>query len=99
MKKMRMTFAIGAIALLAACGGNSTDSELTTDYGTSDLYTQEDMDAAIEQIRAEFDTWEGCELHSIRYAGDECMNEENLAWMNELKEGQSVEGAEYTWGY
>ena len=27
------------------------------DYGNSELYTQEDMDAAIQVIEAEFATW------------------------------------------
>ena len=43
-------------------------------------------DAAAALIRAEFDRWEGCEMHSLRYAGDEACTEENLAWMNSLKE-------------
>ncbi|MCR5136565.1 MAG: hypothetical protein K6C12_05650 [Oscillospiraceae bacterium] len=58
-----------------------------TDYGTSELYSGEDMKAAVALIMKEFDTWEGCELHSIRYAGDECCTKENIEWMNSLKEG------------
>ncbi len=61
------------------------------DYGTSALYSQEDMDAAIALIRGEFDSWEGCELHSIRYAGDECVSKKNLDWMNSLREGKSYQ--------
>ena len=60
----------------------------TIEYGDSELYSQVDMDAAIAQIRAEFDTWEGCELHSIRYTGDEHNNADNIKWMNELSEGK-----------
>ena len=56
------------------------------DYGTSETYSKEDMDAAIALIRGEFDSWEGCELHAIRYASDECCSEDNLNWMNELGE-------------
>ena len=58
--------------------------QVTIDYGTSTLYTKADMDEAIRLIRQEFDTWTGCELHSIHYVSDESCNEENLAWMNEL---------------
>ena len=57
------------------------------DCGTSALYTAADMDAAIAVIRAEFDGWEGCELHAIRYEGDECCTEENLNWLNSLRPG------------
>lgn len=59
-------------------------SQVTIDYGTSTLYTKADMDAAIQLIRQEFDTWKGCELHSIRYVSDENSSEKNLTWMNEL---------------
>ena len=58
-------------------------------YGTSALYSKEEMDKAIAKIEEEFSTWEGCELHMIRYASDACNSEENIAWMNELKEGQN----------
>ena len=41
------------------------------DYGTSSIYTKAEMDAAIELIKKEFSTWDGCELHSISYSADE----------------------------
>lgn len=66
-------------------------SQVTIDYGTSALYTKEDMDEAIQLIRQEFDTWTGCELHSIRYVSDESCNEKNLAWMNELAEARGMD--------
>ena len=62
-------------------------AEAVIDYGTSDLYTEEDMDAAIKLIREEFDTWDGCEMHSIRYAGDEYNSKESLDWVNNLDDG------------
>ena len=65
--------------LLVGCG----KKDPTVDYGSSERYTREDMDAAIGLIRAEFDTWTGCELHALRYAGDGCCTEENLRWLND----------------
>ena len=59
----------------------------SVDYGTSELYSQEEMDAAITEFKKEFEKWKGCELHSVRYAGDECNSEDNIKWANELKEG------------
>ena len=59
-------------------------SEASVDYGTSALYTKEDMDSAITLIKNEFSVWEGCELHSITYAGDDSNSAENIKWMNEL---------------
>ena len=85
MKKMiALLLAAVCIAMLAGCA-NKTAPEVKIDYGRSELYSKEDMDAAIRMIEKEFRTWEGCELHSIAYGGDEECNEENLKWMNELE--------------
>ena len=61
--------------------------ELVIDYGSSELYTQEDMDAAIAQICEKFAAWEGCQMHTICYAGDETCTEDNLEWLNSLGDG------------
>lgn len=69
---------------------DAASEDVVIDYGTSEIYSQDDMDAAIALIREEFGKWdEGCELHSIRYASDECVTEENLRWMNDLGEDQN----------
>ena len=60
------------------------------DYGTSSLYSREDMDAAIGVILTEFSTWEGFELHNIRYTSDDCNSPEHIRWLNDLNE--SAEG-------
>ena len=81
---------IAAMTLsFAGCGSKGGDEapEVKIDYGTSELYSQEDMDSAIEKIEKAFAGWEGCELHAIRYAGDDANNKENLAWLNSLNEG------------
>lgn len=89
-KALFLTLLAVLVLALCACGqagdvtpengGDNTVTKdgVTIDYGTSDLYTLEDMDAAIAVIREEFDRMEGCELHSLTYAGDE-------ASMNELE--------------
>ena len=64
-----------------------TMPEVVIDYGTSDLYSQEELAEAAVQVKCAFASFAGCELHSLRYAGDECNNAENLAWMNSLDEG------------
>ena len=71
-----------------------TDSEMpaadvSIDPGTSELYSVKDRLAAMVRILDQFDTWEGCEMHSIRYAGDACNSEENLQWMNDLGNGDA----------
>lgn len=80
--------ALLSVTALAACGGKASP-EVSVDYGTSELYSQADMDSAMDRIRKEFSSWKGCELHSLRYAGDECMSEENLSWMVDLGDGES----------
>ena len=48
------------------------------DYGTSDIYTQEDMEAAVAAIMNAFENeWEvKCEMHNLAYAGDERSQQE-----------------------
>ena len=68
--------------------GAVKDTDPTIDYGESTLYTQEELSEAAVQIKCKFASFEGCELHSLRYAGDDCNSEENLAWLNGLDEGK-----------
>jgi D-alanyl-D-alanine carboxypeptidase len=57
------------------------------EYGTSELYSQQDMDSAIEIITNEFDSWDGCKLYSINYTDDNLCQRE-LKYCNTLaKEG------------
>lgn len=67
-------------------------SDYTVDLGTSELYSQEDMNAAINRITDEFTNFRGCKLNSIKYAGDECNSQENIDWMNDLAEGEDYGG-------
>ena len=64
--------------------GDYRAPEVVIDYGTSALYTEEELKEAVLLIKCDLAGWEGCELHSLRYAGDECASEENLAWLNSL---------------
>ena len=61
--------------------------KVAIDYGSSAIYTREDLDEAIVQIKCKFATFEGCELHSLTYAGDGACTDENLRWLNSLGEG------------
>ena len=63
-------------------------SEVTIDYGESKLFKEDELKEAAVQIKCNFASWKGCQLHNIRYAGDENSNEENLKWLNELNENQ-----------
>lgn len=76
--------------------GAVKSADVSIDYGSSELYTMEELEEAVIQIKCRFASFAGCELHNIRYAGDECMNEDNLQWMQELNpEGDFVQVAEF----
>ena len=67
---------------------NDDSTNIDIDYGTSEIYSKEDMDAAIDLIMNEFNGWKGCEMHSIRYASDNFNSKENIKWVKELGEGK-----------
>ncbi len=92
----RLISAICVLLVLAACigekaGAGKDSSGIEFDLGRSELYTQQERADAMLIVKNKFASFAGCELHSIRYAGDEANNEENLKWLNSL-----VDGAEFT---
>jgi phosphopantetheinyl transferase len=60
--------------------------EVSIDYGTSEIYSEDEIKEAMIKIKCDFAGWEGCELHSLRYAGDESNTEENIEWLNSINE-------------
>ena len=64
--------------------GAAVDTVVVPELGESALYTAEELTEAAVQVKCRFAFWKGCELHSLRYAGDECNSEENLKWANEI---------------
>lgn len=78
-----------ALEIIQNLGADTTNIKI--DYGASSIYTKAEMDAAIELIKKEFSTWDGCELHSISYSTDEECSESNIAWMNEMGKATDVE--------
>lgn len=71
--------------------GAVNETDLDVDYGSSEIFTPEQLKEAAIQIKCTFAGWKGCELHSLRYAGDEADNAKNLEWLN-----SHDENAEYT---
>ncbi len=88
MKKLWILCLALLCLTLCACGAETKDPAYPIDYGSSRLYSRAEMDEAICLIQQEFATWDGCEMHAIRYAGDEQCTAENLAWLNELAEAR-----------
>lgn len=69
--------------------GAVNDTDPVIDYGTSQLYTEEDLKEAAVQVKCKFASFAGCELHALRYAGDNANTPENLDWLNSLDEGNA----------
>ncbi len=63
------------------------DAYATDQDSESDLFTFEDTAACTNLILNEFIGWKGCEMHELVYAGDDACSEENLQWLNSLKDG------------
>ena len=60
-------------------------ADCVVDYGTSELYEEADMDAALDAVLAEFSTWKGCVLKRFSYAGDD-VSADNLEYANSLRD-------------
>ena len=71
--------------------GSYTGGEVTVDLGSSVLYTEEDLQDAVIQIKCKFAFWGDVDLKSIRYAGDEAITDDKLTAINEANPG-----ADYT---
>ena len=79
------------VLLLTGCGGGNV-ANAVIDYGESAIYSQEDVKAAVQVVKTSFaESFDGCELYSIAYTSDDCNSPENVAWMNELAEGQGMD--------
>lgn len=87
MKKLSLIIlSIIMIIGLVGCSDKSTGStEIQIDYGNSSIYSKEDMDSAIKQIKKEFDSWKGFEHKTLRYYSDEECNSENIKWLNQIE--------------
>ena len=93
MKKIiTVTLCIVLVLLFAGCGKNGDTSKVEIDYGASSVYSKEEIDSAIEIIKKQFASFEGCELHSLSYMPDEeCNNADNIKWMNDLRTDDNKE--------
>ena len=59
------------------------------DYGTSALYSEDDLKAAAVQVECRFASLDGCELRSLKYAGDGAAAAEKLSQINEDNPGKN----------
>lgn len=74
---------------LCSCNVNSQPGDISNtkiDYGTSEKYSKEDIDSAIQVVFDEFRTWNGFEMYTIHYTGDENCDEDELEYCKSLNE-------------
>ena len=73
MKKLFVLLMAFLLALPFCLSAAAQESETGAiiDLGESEIFSQEDLQSAVDAILAEFSTWEGTEMHLITYAGDE----------------------------
>lgn len=75
--------------------GKAKSADLKIDYGKSKIYSKEDLEDAVIQLKCQFANYEGSVLENIRYAGDKVFTNKNLKWINkkdpEAKYTQVVE--------
>lgn len=81
---------IALSACANGCGCNKPAPKVRIVLVGSSVYSEEELYDAVLLIKEKFASFSGdCELHSIRYAGDTANNEENLEWLNSIREVRS----------
>ena len=71
MKKLTTLLLTVAVVLgFAGCAGNCDNLEIL-DWTPSEIYTDEEIKAAIDTVCTDFRHWKGCTLDTITYAGDD----------------------------
>lgn len=88
MKKLQLfILLILTMVLLCSC---ADVSKVMIDYGKSEVYSQLDMDLAIDVIKSEFRSWDGCILDSITYLGDKTASEQ-IDYCNEIADAKTYD--------
>lgn len=86
MKKFKISsLLLICLTVLTLCScSNTHNAEI--DYGKSEIYSQEDMESAINLIKKDFSEMKGCKLYSLTYMGDE-ESKENLEYCRSSEKG------------
>lgn len=83
MKKLRVILSlILVLIVLVSC---AKTSDYTLEYSESNMYSNEDIESAAKVVVEKFNTFQGCVLYSLEYAGDEKCKDE-LSYVNSLKD-------------
>lgn len=72
---------------LSACSRNV--NQVKTHNVESEIYSEEDIAAAIDTIKKEFKSWKGCTLTEIYYAGDD-KSKDHQDWADRNKSDEVI---------
>ena len=75
--------------------GAASGAPVAVDLGSSMIYEPSRLNDAAVQIKCEFASFAGCELQSLRYAGDECNSVPNVEWLSSLAGVEFYQVAEF----
>ncbi len=81
MRKL-FSFLLHAALILSLCGCSGTS--VIIDYGSSQIFSEGEMEAAIHAIEENAEQWGEIEFTAFRYGGDDSSSEENLRLLNSL---------------
>ena len=71
MKKKLLIVAAVVVLLLAVGAGVLYLKPVQIDLGQSELYTEDERQAAVDAVKEKFKELDGCKLFRLSYAGDE----------------------------
>ena len=70
------------IPVLTSCGDYG--DEFGIDYGHSNIYTDEEIQNAVDTLLQIFSGFNGCEMHNLRYLGDNYSMDEYFDMMDKM---------------
>ena len=83
MKKLSVILSLLLVLIvLVSC---AKTSDYTLEYSESNMYSNEDIESAAKVVVEKFNTFQGCVLYSLEYAGDEKCKDE-LSYVDSLKD-------------
>ena len=94
-----LVLALAMGLMMTACSNEAKATEndspeistyFSVDYGDSKIYSQEDLEKASLEAQFILGSWKDVEVTRFAYAGDDRNTDENIAWMNDLAEGQGI---------
>ena len=74
--KMLVMIIAAAMLILAAVVIVMSIKPVTVNYKSSDIYSEEEIKAAVQCVKDDFKSLQGCKLYSLSYAGDEQVQRE-----------------------